>query len=311
MNAVFRRPILWLTGQGWFRYLVTNSPFGRKVAGRFVAGEDLDAAVAAALSLKDRGITSMLNHLGENVRSPAQAAEATDVYIRAIKAIRDHSEFDSTISVKLTQLGLDSSVDLCAENLERVLQAGASPDRAILVMIDMEASAYVDRTLSVYSALRRRFPNTGVCLQANLHRTAGDAERIGGSGSIIRVVKGAYLEPEEIAFKRRREVGRNFARISATLLASGSVVHFATHDPKMIGGARRFIRTRSMSRDRYEFEFLYGVRRDIQASLVRDGEPVRVYIPYGTEWYPYLTRRLAERPANIWFFLSNLVRASG
>jgi len=253
---------------------------------------------------------SILNHLGENVRSAGKAAEATDAYIRALKRVRESPELDCAVSIKLTQLGLDVSFDLCLENTERVLQAAASGP-PILVMIDMEASAYVDRTLSAYLALRDRFSNVGVCVQANLHRTEADVDRIGGPGSIVRVVKGAYLVPEEIAYQRRREVDRSFARVSATLLAAGSTVHLATHDPKLVEGARTFIRNRSISATRYEFQFLCGVRRDLQGWLVRDGEPVRIYIPYGEEWYPYLTRRLAERPANIWFFLSNLVRVRG
>jgi len=308
VSPFLRRPTLWLTGQRWFRHLVADSPIGRSVAGRFVAGEDLEDAMRAAGVLAERRVASMLNHIGENASTPAQAALATDTYVRAIKRVREHPELDCCISVKPTQLGLDSSHEAWLENIEQVLQAAASADRSILVMIDMEASTSVDRTLEAYLEMRGRFPNVGVCLQVNLRRTAADVERIGGSGSIVRVVKGAYLEPEEIAYQRRREVDGNFARISATLLGAGGTVHFATHDSKLLEGARSFIRTRSLSTRRYEFQFLFGVRRDLQASLVREGEPVRVYIPYGTEWYPYLTRRLAERPANIRFFLSNLVR---
>jgi proline dehydrogenase len=307
VSPLLRRQILWLTGQRWFRSLVTDLPLGRAVAGRFVAGRDLDAAIAAARSLRRGGISSMLDHLGENVRSQSQASEATDAYIRALKRIREQPDLDCNISVKLTQLGLDHSLELCLENSERVLQAAASAEDSILVMIDMEASAYVDRTLTAYLALRKTYPNVGVCLQANLHRTTLDCERVGGPDAIIRMVKGAYLEPDEIAHRRRADVDRVFARATATLLGSGSTVHIATHDPRLIEGARTFIRARSISAERYEFQLLYGVRRDLQGSLVREGEPVRVYVPYGTEWYPYLTRRLAERPANIWFFLSNLI----
>jgi proline dehydrogenase len=267
----------------------------------------LEDVMAAAESLHSLGMRSILNHLGENVPSAGRAAEGTDGYIRALKRLRESPELDCAVSIKPTQLGLDVSFELCMENTARVLQAAAS-DPAVLVMIDMEASAYVDRTLRAYLALRDSFANVGVCVQANLHRTASDVERIGGAGAIVRVVKGAYLEPKEIAYQRRRDVDRNFARASATLLVAGSTVHFATHDPKLLEGARSFIRARSISSTRYEFQFLYGIRRDLQRELVRDGEPVRIYIPYGQEWYPYLTRRLAGRPANIWFFLSNLAR---
>jgi proline dehydrogenase len=287
---------------------MTKSRFGKRVAGRFVAGDTLEEGMAAARGLHGQGIAAMLDHLGENVESPAQAAEAADTYIRALKRIREAPELDCNISVKLTQLGLDSSMDLCLENMERVLQVAAETDPATLVMIDMEASEYVERTLQAYLALRARFPALGLALQSYLYRTADDAARIAGPQAIVRMVKGAYLEPPDVAYQTRREVSRSYARISATLLASGGMVHFATHDERLVEEARKFVRARSISRSRYEFQMLYGIRRDLQTGLVADGEPVRVYVPYGTQWYPYLTRRLAERPANIWFFVSNALR---
>jgi proline dehydrogenase len=308
-GPVLRAPVLWLTGQRWFRSLITEHAIGRMVALRFVAGETLEACMDAARQLDRQGIATMLDHLGENVTNPEQAAAAADSYLRALKRIRESPELDCNISVKLTQLGLDTSVDLCAENMERVLEQAAEVDPPTLVMIDMEAREYVDRTLDVYMGLRDRYPNVGVCLQSYLHRTAADAERIGGRSAIVRMAKGAYLEPPDVAYASRREVRRNYARVAATLLAGGAVVHVATHDPALIEGARGFIRGRAIPRERFEFQMLYGVRRDLQANLVRDGEPVRVYVPYGSEWYPYLTRRLAERPANMWFFASQVLRA--
>jgi proline dehydrogenase len=303
--------MLWVTERPAVRALIQQTSLGRRVAGRFVAGDTVEAGMNAARELHARAIAAMLDHLGENVASPAQAAAAADTYIRALKRIRESPDLDTNISVKLTQLGLDVSFDLCLENMERVLQVAAERDPPILVMIDMEASPYVDRTLEAYLALRDRFPQMGVCLQAYLHRTAADARRIGGPKAIVRMAKGAYLEPPDVAIRSRAEVRRNFARQAATLLAGGAVVHFATHDERLVAGAKQFVRTRSISRMRYEFQMLYGVRRDLQAELVADGEPVRVYVPYGTQWYPYLTRRLAERPANVWFFLSNLLRRGG
>jgi proline dehydrogenase len=309
--TLLRGPVLWFTDLPVVRALITESRFGRRFAERFVAGDTLEAGIRAAVSLNGQGIGGMLDHLGENVRSPAQAAEATDAYARALKRIREIPELDCNISVKLTQLGLDASMDLCAENMERVLQAAGGPERPTLVMIDMEASEYVERTLGLYMLLRPRYPNVGVCLQASLHRTAGDVARIAGPAAIVRMVKGAYLEPAETALQSRREIRRNFARLSATLLSDGATVHFATHDPWLVEGARRHVRSRGVSKTRFEFQMLYGIRRDLQATLVAEGEPVRVYIPYGTQWYPYLTRRLAERPANIWFFASNAFRRGG
>jgi proline dehydrogenase len=311
MTTVLRRPILWVTERSAVQGLIQQTSLGQRVAGRFVAGDTLEDGMNAARELHARGIAAMLDHLGENVESPAQAAAAADGYIGALKRIREWPELDTNISVKLTQLGLDVSFDLCLENMERVLQVAAELDPPILVMIDMEASQYVDRTLDAYLALRDRFPAMGVCLQAYLHRTAAEAQRIGGLKAIVRMAKGAYLEPPEVAMRSRADVRRSFARVAATLLVGGGVVHFATHDERLVAGAKRFVRTRSMSRARYEFQMLYGVRRDLQAGLVAEGEPVRVYVPYGTQWYPYLTRRLAERPANVWFFLSNLLRRGG
>jgi proline dehydrogenase len=290
---------------------MTEHRLARRVADRFVAGDTLEAGMDAARQLHERGIAAMLDHLGENVESERQAAAAADTYVRALKRIRESPELDCNISVKLTQLGLDVSTELCRENMERVLQVASEGEPATLVMIDMEAHEYVDRTLEAYLELRGRFPNVGVCLQAYLFQTPQDARRIGGPAAIVRMTKGAYLEPPDVAFRSRRAVDRNYAGVSATLLLGGATVHFATHDPALVEGARRFVRAGSIPRARYEFQMLYGIRRDLQAGLVRDGEPVRVYIPYGTEWYPYLTRRLTERPANVWFFVSNALRRGG
>jgi proline dehydrogenase len=308
MTGLLRGPMLWLTERPLVRRLVTERRFGRQFALRFVAGDNLEAGMRAAEELHRHGIRSMLDHLGENVASPAQASNAADAYIHALKRIREAPEVDCDISVKLTQLGLDSSMDTCLENMERVLEAANGIDTSIQVMIDMEAYEYVDRTLDVYMGLRERFPSIGVCLQSYLFRTADDARRIAGPNAIVRVAKGSYLEPPEVAMRSRRDVRSSFARLTATLLASGSMVHLATHDQRLIEGARQFIRSRGIPKGRCEYQMLYGIRRDLQAELVRQGEPVRVYIPYGTQWYPYLTRRMAERPANVWFFLSNALR---
>jgi proline dehydrogenase len=278
------------------------------VASRFVAGETLDEAIDVARRLGRRGIAAMLDHLGENVSSPEQARAATDQYLLAVRRLHDSEDVDGAVSVKLTQLGLDVSEGLCLENaaclIEEASQAG------ILVMIDMEASPYVDATLRVHRLLRERSDRVGVCLQSALRRSPDDVRRL-PERSIVRLVKGAYLEPVEVAFPRRRDVDRNFGREFATLMGRGDTVHVATHDPKLIEGARMFVERRGLPWARVEFQMLYGIRRDIQQGLARDHYPVRVYIPYGTEWYPYLTRRLVERPANMWFFAQNLLRMRG
>jgi proline dehydrogenase len=310
VTALLRGPTLWLTERPTVRRLVTQHRVGLRFALRFVAGDNLDAGMRAARGLSEQGIRSMLDHLGENVASPEQASNAADAYIHALKRIREAPEIDCDISVKLTQLGLDSSMETCLENMERVLDAAGGISHPIQVMIDMEAHEYVERTLDAYSALRERYPNVGVCAQAYLHRSAEDVRRIAGPKAIVRVCKGSYLEPPEVAMRSRGDVARSFARLAATLFAAGSLVHLATHDQRLIQEARRYLRVRRIPKERYEFQMLYGIRRDLQAALVRDGEPVRVYIPYGTQWYPYLTRRLAERPANAWFFASNLLRGA-
>jgi proline dehydrogenase len=308
--TLIRRVVLWVTGLTFVRRFVIEHPIGQRLAGRFVAGALLDHGMRAAEELAGRRIAAMLDHLGENVDTREQADAATDQYIGALRRIRRAPHLDCNVSVKLTQLGLDADAGLCLANMERVLEvAAAGPDRpAILVMIDMESREYVDRTLDVYLKLREHHPNVGVCLQAYLFRTAEDAHGIGGPAAIVRMAKGAYLEPPDVAYRSKREVTSNYARLAATVLAGGGTVHFATHDPALIEGARTFLRRAAVPRERYEFQMLYGIRRDLQQRLVDAGEPVRVYIPYGTQWYPYLTRRLAERPANIWFFASNALR---
>jgi proline dehydrogenase len=301
MNA----PVLRLTQARWFRWLATRTPPGRALASRFVAGERLDDAIVAARSLAKDGIRAMLDHLGENVRAPEQASEAANAYVRALDRIRDEGDLDCMVSVKLSQLGLDFSAELCVSQMERVMEAASSAGS--VVMIDMESSAYVERTLAIFRDLRARHDRLGLCLQCSLRRTEADIRTL-PPDSIIRLVKGAYLEPPEIARTSRREVDAAFARCLVRLIDLGHSVHVATHDPRLIEGTKRFVERRGVPWSRQEFQMLFGVRRDLQHRLAHGGYPVRVYIPYGAEWYPYLTRRLAERPANMWFFLSNLVR---
>jgi proline dehydrogenase len=303
-GPLLRAPVLKLTQAQWFRRLATGR-LGWMVASRFVAGESLDEAIRVAKSLDGQKISTILDHLGENVTAPEHAAEAVSAYVRALERIRQEPFLDLGISVKLTQLGLDFSHELCVANIEQVLEVASQA--GTLVMIDMESSAYVDRTLRVFSELRARHERVGLALQTYLHRTAADVDDL-PEGSVIRLVKGAYLEPPEVVFTTRREVNASFAQLTATLLARGHVVHAATHDPKLLDGTVAFVEKRGIPWTRVEFQMLHGVRRDLQNRLASDGYPVRVYVPYGAEWYPYLTRRLAERPANMWFFASNLIR---
>jgi proline dehydrogenase len=304
-SPVRRSPVLWLTERPWFRRVAAEGSLGRRVALRFVAGETLEDAVSVARSLDGRGIATMLDYLGENVASAEQASAAADQYVLALKRVQEDDRLDCNMSVKLTQLGLDVSYETCLENSERILEVAA--EHGTLVMIDMESSEYVDRTLRAHRELKQRYPRIGVALQSALYRTEKDVFQL-PQESTIRLVKGSYLEPPDVAFPDRRDVDRSWARLFATLAARGHTVHVATHDPRLIDGSRGVVTREGLSWSRLEFQMLYGIRRDLQGRLARDRFPVRVYVPYGSEWYPYLTRRLAERPANMWFFASQLLR---
>ena len=289
----------------WSRKIITGTRPGRAVAFRFVAGESLDEAMRVAASLDRRRITSMLDFLGENVRTSAQAESARAAYLDALAAIARAPNLDCAISLKPTQLGLDVSYETCLANVEPAIDAAKS--QGTVVMFDMESVGYVEPTLRVFREAHARYPKVGVALQSYLRRTERDLESL-PPGCRVRLVKGAYLEPPEVVFTNKREVDANFARLFTTLFARGHSIDVATHDPRLLEGVRRRVDASGEGWSRVEFQMLYGVRRDLQLRLAGQGYPVRVYIPYGTEWYPYLTRRLAERPANVWFFLSNLLR---
>jgi proline dehydrogenase len=259
----------------------------------------------AAASLDRRRITSMLDFLGENVRTEAQAETAQAGYFAALEGIRGAPDLDAAISLKLTQLGLDMSVDVCLAHVEPIVEEAARS--GTVVMIDMESVGYVEPTLQVFREAHSRYAKVGVALQAYLRRTERDLDAL-PPGSRIRLVKGAYLEPPEAVYTRKGDVDASYARLFTTLLARGHAIDVATHDPRLLDGVRLRVDAAGEGWSRVELQMLYGVRRDLQARFAGEGYPVRVYVPYGTEWYPYLTRRLAERPANVWFFLSNLLR---
>ena len=304
-TSVLRPTVLRAAGHPWFRRLATQTITGRSVALRFVAGETLQEAMSVARNL-DRGhVTAMLDHLGENVETLAQANAAREDYLAALRSIARAPGLDCAISIKLTQLGLDTSVQDCMARVWPILNAAA--EAGTLVMIDMESHLYVDGTLEVLRQAHERYPKTGICLQAYLKRTVDDIFAL-PRGVRVRLVKGAYLEPPDLVYTAKEDVNQRWAELFVTLLARGHQIDAATHDPRLVAGVRRRVDDLGAGWSRVEFQMLYGVRRDLQAQLARQGYPIRVYVPYGTEWYPYLTRRLAERPANMWFFFSNLVR---
>ncbi len=301
---MLRAGLLALSRSRRLQHLALHTPFLQKAARRFVAGERLDEALAAVRRLNAAGLAATLDFLGEGVTTPELAEASGAAYAGILEAIRAGG-VESHLSLKLTQLGLDVDEGLCHRTLRRIL------DRAwgMFVRIDMESSAYIERTLRLFDALRTEgYRNVGVVIQSYLRRSGQDVERLIATGARVRLVKGAYAEPASIAFPRKADVDRNFAHLAEQLLARGAYPAIATHDERLIEHAIRFAAAHQITPDRFEFQLLYGVRRDLQATLVRRGYGVRVYVPFGEEWYPYFMRRLAERPANVWFVARSVAR---
>lgn len=279
----------------------------RSVARRFVAGESLDDAVAAARSLNHSGYLVSLDLLGENVADEAGARRAAEGYLAIFDRI-SQEQLDANVSLKLTQLGLDISGDLCRELLEKIVAHAAMLGN--FVRVDMEGSAYTQRTVDIVKSVRSRYPAVGTVLQAYLRRTEQDVRDLLAAGCRIRLCKGAYMEPPRIAFPHKLDVDANYVKLMQILLPSGVYHGIATHDPAMIQAAKDFVRRRNVPLDRFEFQMLYGIRTDLQRRLIREGYRLRIYVPFGSDWFPYFMRRLAERPANLAFFLRSLLPRS-
>jgi proline dehydrogenase len=277
----------------------------RSIARRFVAGEALNEAVEATRLLNRRGIQTALDHLGENVNDEKKARTAAKAYIAAIDLVKQ-TGIDANISVKLSALGLDISQELCEENLHTILErANGYP---IFVCIDMEGSDYTEKTIDITQRVHQQFEHVGTVIQSYLYRSKKDVEQLIASGVRVRLVKGAYKEPHPIAYQSKGDVDYNYMLLMKMLLARGNFPAIASHDQAIIDAARRFVRDYGIGKDTFEFQMLYGIRRDLQEKLVKEGYKVRVYVPYGAQWYPYFMRRLAERPANLIFVLSNAFR---
>ena len=274
-------------------------------ARRFVAGETLDDAIASARTLEASGFQITLDLLGESVSTIEAAAEATSAYVSMLGAI-DAAGIGRNISVKLSQLGLDIDHATTVDNLRRILDPA---DRAgFFIRIDMEGSGYTGPTLDVFETVWTiGYRNVGVVLQSCLRRSEADARRVNAIGGRIRLVKGAYREPRSVAYQKKSEVDAAFVSLMQLLLTDGTFPAIATHDPAMLEATRAFARERGVGPDRFEFQMLYGVRRDLQAAVRRDGYGLRVYIPFGREWFPYFMRRLGERPANVGFVVRSLI----
>ena len=304
-----RYGLLWLSErQGIFNFVRRNG-LARKFASRFVAGETIAEGVAAARELARRGITASLDLLGESVTAEAEAAAARDQYLEMLDRM-SLSGAEVNVSVKLTQMGLDIGEELCHANMVRILEKAKSLGG--FVRLDMEGSAYTQKTLDFFRhhLFDQYGAHCGVVIQAMLRRSAQDIDDLVALGARVRLCKGAYLEPPAVAFPDKADVDRSYVQLMERLLTAGKYPGIATHDETIIGHARRFIRERGIGPERYEFQMLYGVRRDLQERLRQAGHHLRVYIPFGTQWYPYLMRRLAERPANIAFLLGNVIRES-
>jgi proline dehydrogenase len=304
---MLRKSLLYLSRQQRVFNFIKNVSFARKMASRFVAGESIDAALDAVVALNARGITASLDLLGESVSNEAEARDTGRQYLLLLDRIHQR-KLDANVSVKLTALGQDISdalgVEVVRQVLERAKQYGS------FVRLDMESSEYTDRTLDTFeTALYPDYrDNVGVVLQSSLRRTLADVERCNRLQCRVRICKGAYLEPPTVAFPDKADVDKNYVEAMHRLMQHGRYPGIATHDEVIIAEAKRFAAAQGIANDRFEFQMLYGVRRDLQDQLVRDGYRMRVYVPFGSQWYPYLMRRLAERPANIAFMTGNIVK---
>jgi proline dehydrogenase len=303
--VLLRSVVLYLSRNGAIRHWVESSPAARKISSRFVAGKILEDALDASRNLRAEGITTTLDYLGENVRSLEEAAQCRDVYLSMLNSMHE-AGVEPNVSLKLTQFGLDLSEKACEENVRVLVRAAG--EIGGFVRIDMESSAYTDRTLAIVSRLHAQYPSVGTVIQAYLRRSANDVHCLERQRIRVRLVKGAYLERSEAAFPGKADVDRNFLELAKSLILHGEYPAIATHDIGIINALEKFVDDLGIGRDRFEFQMLYGIRRDQQQRLVKEGWRIRVYIPFGEAWYPYFTRRLAERPANLTFLLRNLMR---
>ncbi len=305
MRSVFLKA----SESGWLRERATHYGFMRHSVERFMPGEHLDDALAAAKKLNENGVFAVLTYLGENVKARSEAEEVVRGYVRALEQIRT-ANLSAEMSVKLTQLGLDLDAEFCRMNLTRIVENSA-PDKT--VWIDMEHSPYVDATLEIYRRVHELYRNTGVCLQAYLFRTEKDLASLIRLGAAVRLVKGAYSEPAEIAFAEKKDVDENFFRLAQILLgpdARAAAVRpaLATHDLALVGRISKWAAGQGISKNQIEFQMLYGIQRAEQVRLALEGYRSGVLVSYGSYWFPWFMRRLAERPANALFVARNLLR---
>jgi proline dehydrogenase len=307
--SVARKILLAMSTNAWLRERATRTAFVRRSVSTFMPGEKLEDAMAAAAVQQKDGIGTIFTKLGENLTRVEEAEEVTQHYLDTLDRIQA-AGLRAQISVKPTQLGLDLDRELCFRNLQRLIDRAT--DRGNFVWIDMESSPYVDPTLDLFRRTRARSPLVGIAIQAYLYRTEKDIESLLPLGSAIRMVKGAYLESADVAFPQKTDVDENFYKMSCRLLSAeaqqaGCLLHMATHDPVLVDRLTAFIDAQQVPASAYEFAMLYGIQRLLQQRLVKAGRPVRVLIAYGEYWFAWYMRRLAERPANVWFVVKNIL----
>ncbi|MGH9788109.1 MAG: proline dehydrogenase family protein [Candidatus Acidiferrales bacterium] len=301
---ILRDLVFWLSGKRWFTSPIARTGMRLGFAKRFIAGEALEDALRAATELTGRGFVAMLNRLGEYVNGRREAEASYQSYLEMLTELA-RGQINCSISIKPTQLGLLFDPKLCRELTLRLVREAAA--RGNFVEMDMEASDSVDATLDLFEAVRRQHENTGLAVQCYLYRSEKDLERLKPLRPKIRLVKGAYREPAALAYPKKSQVDESYRKLARKLFSDGFSPAIATHDPKMIDHAKLVARDHGFGPDRFEFQMIYGVRRDLQEQLRQEGYRMRVYIPYGTEWLPYFMRRLAERPANMWFVVKAML----
>ena len=304
---MLRNALLYLSSQPQVFNFVRHNRMAKGFSSRFVAGETLDTALAAVKQLNSRGITATLDLLGESVRNEDEARESARSYIEMLDRIK-REKLDANVSVKLTAMGLDVSEDLCVTNMQNILERAR--EYATFVRLDMESSEYTTKTLELF--YERLYPSfrgsVGIVLQSYLYRTYSDVMDANKATARVRLCKGAYKEPAAVAYPVKKDVDDSYMRCMRALLTDGHYPGIATHDEAIVTATRRFARENDIRNDQFEFQMLYGIRRDLQDKLVAEGYRMRVYVPFGTQWYPYLMRRLAERPANVAFITGNIVK---
>lgn len=308
--GIARQALLWASKQAWLGEQFRKRSFAKRATARFIPGESVDAALDAAAAFTQDGRTSLVSQLGENVTSPTEVEQVTAHYLDVLTRI-ERLRLPCQISLKPTHLGLDLGFELCSEQLSTLL------DRAVetgsFIWIDMESSGYVERTLRLYEAAGNRFENVGICIQSCLYRSAADLERLIARKAAVRLVKGAYSEPANVAMARKSEVDENFLVLARRMLdaaaaGAGGLPVFGTHDTRILSSIIEAAAAKGVGKQAFEIQMLYGIAREDQRRLAATGHAMRVLICYGTAWFPWYMRRLAERPANVWFVLRSVFR---